>query len=832
MTISRVVFRFDLVVDSAGTEATYYASTHGFTTKPTDSPASTYIEESVAKGGAGSYRRDLFSGARVAGGSAPSFGVIKLDNTDGRLDDFARYAAAGGTVRCYYGDDSMSFPAGYWLVYVSRISQVFADFETITIRQKDRAELLRTPIVTATFAGSGGLEGPAGGPSRKKQMVFGRPGLVPPILIDSTKQIYYLQANATDVLFLASLSSFGRPFEGGVPILYGGILLDVDDVLNVEPEPGTYRICFGTYNGNVNSQTQGQGYLRLGTPPTADLRFGPSGYLQNDSITPPRPWRFTDLCNRAGLNDITPSTIASIVGPAENFDAGNRLVEGDQTYEALFNDRATALNGAWGFNERDQFYCVTLADPTAGSGSSVYTFTNDNADEFARSPIAGMERPVWQVNVKAGRAFPATPLEGASEEMHDLLTREGYLVQFSGSASAIKDAYPQAISVSIEIDGHDFETQAQRVAFIEQFGALYGTLRDFVSLKCKRFDTSTLAITLHDKVTLQIPRFDYDAGVLFRVVTIDVNLDDPSISFVLWGNNSGFAAWSLGGGAFPAGAGNPGGSWGPNGPPNGMPTIEDLTSTFADFDIEFYAAPLVEAAASFEFEDFEVSSDSTISAPADPDFASVALLLHFDGTNGSTTITDSSSYADSKTSASPIVLTTSDSVWGGSCLITPSGTSSGAAGTTWSPGNARFARASGVAYTIECWFKKTGANTQGTVAKLRIAGGGGTYWDLTAATTTDRWTLTVGSTSTNVTLTTGVWHFCQTVVNTSNIATTKIDGTTVQTTSALSPWTGTPYVVLAPLLTVSSGDLLIDDLRITPGVARAFAVPTAAFPDS
>lgn len=830
MTISRVVFRFDLVVDSAGTEETFYATTHGFTTKPTDSPASTYIPEAVAKGGAGSYRRDLFSAARVAGGSAPSFGVIKLDNTDGRLDDFARYAAVGGTVRCYYGDDSMSFPGGYWLVYVSRISSVVADFETITIRQKDRSELLRTPIVTATFAGSGGLEGPSGGPGRKKQMVFGRPGLVPMIPIDTTKQIYYVQANATDVLFLASLSQFGKPFEGGIPILYGGILLDVQDVLDIEPEPGTYRICFGTYDGNVNNQTQGPGYVRLGTPPVADLRIGASGYLQNDSLIAPRPWRFTDLCNRVGLNDVTPSTLASMGGQVENFDAGNRLVEGDQTYEDFFNDRAAALNGAWGFNERDQFYCVTLADPTAGNGSSVYTFTNENADEFARSPIAGMERPVWQVNVKSGRAFPATPLEGASAEMHDLLTREGYLVQFTGSASAIKEAYPQAISVSIEIDGHDFATQALQTDFINAFGLLYGTLRDFVSLKCKRFDTSTLAITLHDKVTLQIPRFGYDSGVLFRVVAIDVNLDDPSISFVLWGNNSGFAEWSLGGGAFPAGAGNPGGSWGPGGPPDGTRTLEDKTSTFDDFDFEFFVAPTAEAGADFEIDDFVISTESETAEPAgDPDFASVVLLLHFGGSDGSTTITDSSSYADSKTSSSPILIETSDSVWGGSCLAYPSGTTDEDTGANWTPGASRFARSSGTAYTIELWFKKTGATTAGSVARLF---NGSVLWRLQATSTSNGWQITVGGTSTNFTVTTGDWHFLQTVVSTGNIATTKVDGTTVQTTGAIAAWTGTPYPVLNTSTNVSGGDLRIEDLRITAGVARAFAVPTAAFPDA
>ena len=368
------------------------------------------------------------------------------------------------------------------------------------------------------------------------------------------------------------------------------------------------------------------------------------------------------------------------------------------------------------------------------------------------------------------------------------------------------------------------------MAFIEQFGALYGTQRDFVSLKCKRFDTGTLEITLHDKVTLQINRFGYDAGVLFRVVAIEVNLDEPSIRLVLWGNNSGFATWALGGGAFPAGAGDPGGSWGGSGPPNGTPNIEDLTSTFDDFDIEFFVAPSAEASASFELEDFTISTDSEIvEAVTDPYFANVALLLHFGGTDGSTTITDSSSYADGKTSSSPILIETSDSVWGGSCLAYPSGTTDEDTGANWTPGASRFARSSGTAYTIELWFKKTGATTAGSVARLF---NGSVLWRLQATSTSNGWQVTVGGTSTNFTVTTGDWHFLQTVVSTGNIATTKVDNTTVQTTGTIAAWTGTPYPVLNTSTVVSGGDLRIDDLRITPGVARSFAVPTAAFPDA
>jgi hypothetical protein len=52
-----------------------------------------------------------------------------------------------------------------------------------------------------------------------------------------------------------------------------------------------------------------------------------------------------------------------------------------------------------------------------------------------------------------------------------------------------------------------------------------------------------------------------------RIVGIELDLDAQQIKFTLWGTNTGFSDWSLTGGAFPADAGEPGGSWGGDDPP-------------------------------------------------------------------------------------------------------------------------------------------------------------------------------------------------------------------------------------------------------------------------
>lgn len=817
---------------------TYYFATEGFRTSALDTPALVYFAEKVES--IGEYRRELFSGARMAGATRASRGSIVITN-DGSLDVFSRLTS-GATVVARIGEVGAPYPAGWVDLFVTYIDSAAADFSQLRLELRDLTERLNAPIVTAQFSGTGGLEGTVAA-NVKKQLVLGQPGLLPMVLLDPVKQVYYLQANATDVATLSGLAPFGVPFEGGVPVGRGVPYVFADFMLEQEPDPGTFRMWAGyggtTLGGKFGSEAdamvyvKGPVYIRLGTPPVFDMRFGATGLLQNTAADTPRRWRFTDLCNRAGLSAVGPATLATVAGERNDFDAGNHLIDGDQTYVQTMSDRAQAVLGAFGFDRLGRFYCARLLDPEETANAldvSAYTFTEHNSGEYARTAVPGIENPAYQVNVKAGRAFKSGLASGASTEMQSILQREGFLVAFSGTCDAVRQRYPGAQSVSIEIDGHDFPDSAAQLQFVQRFGLLFGKPRFLLSLTCYDFSAQALAIELMSKVTLRLPRFGFDAGVALRVVTVAHDYKLRRIRFGLWGGDDGHEyAWALGGGNYPAGSGDPGGSYGGPLPPAAAPSLSKLRDTIDPIEGYFTGAISFAGALESAIDAIEGVFTGDVAAPAgDPNFASVALLLHFDGTDGSTTITDSSSYADGKTSSAPILIETSDSVWGGACLQIPSGTTDEDTGANWSPGSSRFARSSGTAYTIECWFKKTGATTAGAVARLF---NGILLWRLQATSTSNGWNVNCGGTSTNFTATTGDWHFCQTVIGTDNVAVTKIDGTTVQTTSALSPWTGTPYPVLNPAVAVSGGDLRVEDLRITVGVARAFAVPSAAFPD-
>ena len=87
-------------------------------------------------------------------------------------------------------------------------------------------------------------------------------------------------------------------------------------------------------------------------------------------------------------------------------------------------------------------------------------------------------------------------------------------------------------------------------------------------------------------------------------------------------------------------------------------------------------------------------------APVDPNFSSVTLLLHMDGSNGSTTFTDSSSNGLTVTTVGNAKITTSDSVFGGACLDLRN------TGRLTIASNALFAYND---FTVEMWAKRTGS---------------------------------------------------------------------------------------------------------------------------
>ena len=213
----------------------------------------------------------------------------------------------------------------------------------------------------------------------------------------------------------------------------------------------------------------------------------------------------------------------------------------------------------------------------------------------------------------------------------------------------------------------------------------------------------------------------------------------------------------------------------------------------------------------------------------DPNFASVSLLLHMNGSNGSTTFTDTSTTAHSISVFGNAQVTTTSPKFGtgallldgtGDYLSAPSHTS-----LTFGTGD----------FTIEAWVRFDTVTTRQYIFSQRDAGGFTLYFladGRLSGITPSLSTVTQAS----ATIVVDTWHHVAfTRSGTSYNVWVDGVGSSTATITGESGASGTSYIGFRGSGTTELLDGRIDDLRITKGVARYtanFTPPGAAFPDA
>jgi uncharacterized phage protein (TIGR02218 family) len=217
----------------------------------------------------------------------------------------------------------------------------------------------------------------------------------------------------------------------------------------------------------------------------------------------------------------------------------------------------------------------------------------------------------------------------------------------------------------------------------------------------------------------------------------------------------------------------------------------------------------------------------------DPYFADVVLLSHMDGTNGSTTFTDDSSYARTLTARNGGVVTTAQKKWGTGSL-NPATTDAGVRAAY----AAELALGTGD-YTVECFFRTSVGGSGLTIPLVGMWGvAPAWYFYLNSGLLTLR-DRNVVDTIAVFSPTANTWyHLAASRVS----GTTRlfIDGVQVQSSATpqnLSPASGSPDLGIGyiPGFGLSVTTAFIDDVRITKGVGRytaTFPPPSGPFPNN
>lgn len=221
----------------------------------------------------------------------------------------------------------------------------------------------------------------------------------------------------------------------------------------------------------------------------------------------------------------------------------------------------------------------------------------------------------------------------------------------------------------------------------------------------------------------------------------------------------------------------------------------------------------------------------------DANYASVSLLLHCDGADGSTTFTDNSPRPKAMTPNGVATVSTTQSKYGGASAKFSSG------GSVTTPASAEFGFGTGD-LTVEAWLYLT----------ANAVSGGNTIVDFRASAGASAWVFNISNTgagnmvgtylSTSPDVTSGTNYLA---LNTQcHVAITRASGVWRIFVDGVQVGTATNSANLGSSNAVTIGNVVggvgttanfpgyIDDLRITKGVARytaSFTPPTAAFID-
>lgn len=497
----RTIIEVTLTTDSGGGTTTFYFGTSGYATKPTDTPANTYIAPRIKS--VGSFRRELFSGSRVTGAVRPSFGEIVLMNGDGGLDAWMGYAISGSKVTVRIGDENAAYPAGYTTVYVAYAQHLVADFNEIRMRLRDRLHLLEQPLITTSFAGTGGLEGTTAMAGKLKQWVSSDPCWFPPILVDAALQLYFVQSTGT-----GGLQASFVIYEGGIAITRGADYPDAATCISTSPTAGQARFWFGT-GGN------GPVYFRLGSVPQLDLRVSGFGYTDTGAS-----WNFARFVALAGIAGGTGTGAVSA-----------QFVDDSRTYMDVLEDACQTTFTYFGMTRLDAFVGGTFAAPGV---SPLYTLTQHNAKTWGRTPIQDMDAPVWSITANVGKTSPGNVAAGATAANKEIYQRTPWWCTTAKTDAAIKTANPGAVAAVVDANGRYLQNVTEQNTFTATYLGLFGVRRDFYTCTVP-LDATTIALELHDTVEVKLPRFGLSAGKNMRIITQQIDCDSRQITYGMWG---------------------------------------------------------------------------------------------------------------------------------------------------------------------------------------------------------------------------------------------------------------------------------------------------------
>lgn len=499
-----------------GVVSLYYAS-QGFVTKPTDTPANIYYDGRIQQ--PANVQRAVFGGSKTFGATTIGYGELVMVNNDGELDHLIGLGFDGREIVIELGIVTPS-DAGVptWItVLVGTMEQPEFNWDKVTVRVRDRQQDLVKPIQLNKYAGNNvlpsGLEGVAGDLMGKPKPRLYGPGFNLPVPAANTSKLVYQVSDG-------AIYSVPAVYDRGVVLTAGADYATSALLLAATPAAGTAITCLA------------EGLFRLGSSPvgliTCDAVEGATAAARSTAQIMKR--MLLDAGLAAGDISSTDVTALDAKNSAEiGYWASHQA---EQTFIAALDACAGSIGAWYGIDRTGIFRMGRIEAP---SGTSVATITPLEIIKIDRvaSQDPGKGIPSYKINLGYKRFYSVqgTDLAGGVTDARRSELSEEYR-RVTSTDSTVKTAHLMATELTFDtllIYAADAQTESDRRL------ALYKVRRD--PLECRVALDSTLAasIDLGGIVTVQVPRFGYDAGKQFNSIGVRTDLRGGMLDLTLWG---------------------------------------------------------------------------------------------------------------------------------------------------------------------------------------------------------------------------------------------------------------------------------------------------------
>lgn len=448
-------------------------------------------------------------GASVGGRTSLSFGELTLVNNDQTLNALGDTFVDGRTLTIKRGDRTDPYE-NFATILVATMESVAMERERISVRLRDKAVTLETPFSAVKYAGDNilpyGIEGTMddiGG--QPKPRIFGRIALMQPVLVNTSKLIYQVNAGAIDSLV--------NVFDAGAYLSRSTDYASQSEMETTAPAQGSYRAW------------PAGGCFRLGSSP-----YGQLGACVAES------WDYLDN-SAAGIIQriLTEKGYTSSDWVAADFTTLNQrnvaplgvIVEGDETTASLLDRLCQSVGAWWGFDALGRFRVARLDAPT---GVPALTLTDREILEMEREPES--EMPIWQTTLKADVNYVVQDKTSLAGVVSD--PRAAWFAQATRD-QITEDATVKTQRLLAEQQSYDSILNGISVAKAESSRrlALFSERRDTVNVTLAH--PHSYDLELGSVVELDTTRLGYDSGKLFIVVGIGLDYAANQLDLTLWG---------------------------------------------------------------------------------------------------------------------------------------------------------------------------------------------------------------------------------------------------------------------------------------------------------